>query len=69
MHRVIVLDRLAADQGYHAAQFNLGVLYANGDGVPQDLAQAAEWYRKAAEQGYSRAIDALQRLGQAGALQ
>src|SRR5208282_471384 len=34
----------------------LGVLYATaGDGVPQDDKQAAEWYRKAAEQGFAKA--------------
>ena len=30
---------------------NLGVLYADGDGVPKDPGQAAQWYLKAAEQG------------------
>ena len=29
-------------------QFSLGLMYAEGIGVPQDLAQAAAWYRKAA---------------------
>ncbi len=29
-------------------------LYANGQGVPQDYAQAVAWYRKAAEQGYAK---------------
>ena len=33
------------------AQFNLGLLYANGDGVPQDYATARQWYEKAAAQG------------------
>jgi TPR repeat protein len=33
------------------AQFNLGAYYAQGTGVPQDAAEAAKWYRKAAEQG------------------
>ena len=33
------------------AQFNLGVMYANGDGVPKDAAEAVKWYRKAADQG------------------
>ncbi len=28
--------RLAADQGYASAQFNLGVMYATGEGFPQD---------------------------------
>jgi hypothetical protein len=45
----------AADQGYAAAQYNLGALYKNGWGVRQDYAAAASWYRKAADQGYADA--------------
>jgi Caspase domain/Sel1 repeat len=41
-----------AQQGYAAAQTNLGVMYANGLGVARDKAQAVGWYRKAAEQGH-----------------
>ena len=40
-----------ADQGDAGAQVNLGVMYDHGKGVPQDYAQAAAWYRKAADQG------------------
>src|SRR5512142_372566 len=40
-----------ADGGDPHAQYNLGLLYARGEGVPRDYAKAAEWYRKAAEQG------------------
>ena len=36
--------RKAADQGHAQAQFNLGIMYANGQGVPQDAAQAVSWY-------------------------
>jgi TPR repeat protein len=43
--------RPLADQGNANAQFNLGVIYDRGQGVPQDYAQAVAWYRKAAEQG------------------
>jgi TPR repeat protein len=32
-------------------QYDLGVKYENGDGVPKDDAQAVTWFRKAAEQG------------------
>ena len=39
----------AAEQGDAKAQFNLGVLYANGQGVPQDYKQAVYWHTKAAE--------------------
>lgn len=45
--------RKAADQGNAKAQANLGVMYANGQGVRQDYAQAVQWYRKAADQGYA----------------
>ena len=47
--------RIAAEQGYADAQYNLGIMYDNGRGVPQDYAEAVRWYRKAAEQGRARA--------------
>ena len=34
----------------------LGVLYDNGDGVPQDYAKAREWYEKAADKGRGDAM-------------
>lgn len=40
-----------AVQGDAEAQFNLGVMYFDGKGVPQDYAEAAKWYRLAATQG------------------
>ena len=43
--------RLAADQGYAFSQNNLGVMYANGEGISQDYAEAARWHRLAADQG------------------
>jgi TPR repeat protein len=43
--------RPLAEQGNALAQLGLGVMYASGQGVPQDYAQAVVWYRKAAEQG------------------
>ena len=51
--------RLAAEQGYAAAQSNLGVRYTNGEGVPQDYQEAVKWYRIAAEQGYANAQGSL----------
>ena len=48
---VVRLLRPLADQGMALAQFSLGVMYANGKGVPQDSTQAANWFRKAADQG------------------
>jgi hypothetical protein len=43
--------RPLAEQGIADAQFNLGQLYANGQGVPQDYVRARQWYEKAAVQG------------------
>ena len=47
--------RAPAEQGDAEAQFNLGVMYANGRGVPQDDSEAVRWYRLAADQGHAGA--------------
>ena len=44
-----------ADAGDASAQFNLGLLHYDGLGVPQNFAEAAEWFRKAADKGYTKA--------------
>ena len=44
-----------ADQGHAGAQYNLGLLYANGQGVTKDDAKARQWYEKAAVQGHAEA--------------
>jgi TPR repeat protein len=44
-----------ADQGDADAQYNLGIMYDNSKGVPENYAEAVKWYRKAAEQGYAAA--------------
>ena len=43
--------RPLAEQGHAKAQFYLGVMYYNGQGVLQDYKAAVQWYSKAAEQG------------------
>ena len=40
-----------ANQGIPTAQVSLAFMYENGNGVPQDYAEAMRWYRLAAEQG------------------
>lgn len=42
---------LAAAANNPLVQDNLAVIFAEGKGVPQDYAKAAEWFRKAAMQG------------------
>jgi TPR repeat protein len=51
-----------AEEGDAKAQFTLGTLYSNGKGVPQDDAEAARWFRMAAEQGNEKAQASLRRL-------
>ena len=47
----LLIFRPLAEQGDAGAQFNLGSMYEQGQGVPQDDEQAAAWLRKAAGQG------------------
>ena len=54
------------DQGDAATQFDLGVRYLNGAGVPQDLRRAAKLYQKAADQGLAVAQFSLGRLYEIG---
>ena len=48
-----------ADQGYVAAQYNVGIMYDHGRGVSENDAEAVKWYSKAAEQGYANAQSVL----------
>jgi TPR repeat protein len=49
------LWRSVADRGLAMAQFNLGLMYDNGQGAPRDDVAAVSWYRKAADQGHAKA--------------
>src|SRR2546426_1120946 len=51
-----------ADSGDAAAQYGLGWMYYDGDGVPKDAAKAAEWWQKAATQGDAPAQYGLGRM-------
>ena len=51
----VKLFRVAADQGDSFAQFNLGLMYYEGQGVTQDYKEAVKWLRLSADQGYASA--------------
>tara|TARA_R110000868_G_scaffold359173_1_gene621027 strand:- start:3887 stop:4489 length:603 start_codon:yes stop_codon:yes gene_type:complete len=56
-----------AEQGNANAQFMLGFMYRDGQGVPQDDAEAVKWYQLAAELGVAgaqRNLGDMYRLGQ-----
>ncbi len=48
-----------AEQGHVPAQYHLGLLYEEGQGVERNLDLARYWYLRAAQQGYVDAYFAL----------
>lgn len=52
--------RQAAEAGYAQAQYALGLLHAEGDGIPRDDAEAARWWRCAAARDHGPALAALE---------
>jgi TPR repeat protein len=56
----------ATNEGKAEAMFNLGLLYANGQGVTQDYVRAREWYEKAADNGNATAMLNLGQLYEEG---
>jgi|HubBroStandDraft_6_1064221.scaffolds.fasta_scaffold644307_1 TPR repeat protein len=53
------LLRPLAEKGNPDAQINLGNMYFDGNGVPQDNAESVRWYLLAADQGSADAQIAL----------
>jgi|TARA_B100000959_G_scaffold221886_1_gene234753 hypothetical protein len=51
--------RLSAKQGLAKAQLKLGVMYHNGQGVPQDYKESIKWLRLSADQGNAKAQSSL----------
>ena len=49
----------AAEQGSKVAQYNLGLKYLTGEGLPQDYVQAAKLFGFAAMQRYAPAVTCL----------
>jgi uncharacterized protein len=55
-----------AEEGDASAQFNLGVMYDQGQGVPEDKKTAVKWYTLSAEQGDADAESILTSLAKQG---
>ncbi|MDR3389435.1 MAG: tetratricopeptide repeat protein [Rudaea sp.] len=58
--------RQAAELGDAWAQYNLGHLYLDGNGVDRDPLLASHWYAAAAAQGHPRAMNLLARCYEEG---
>ena len=58
MHMVgylLALSPEAAEQGYSDAQYKLGLMYYEGQGVSEDYVEAYKWFSLAAAQGHANA--------------
>jgi TPR repeat protein len=51
----VFFEQAATRENHPAAQFNLGVLYEQGEGLRKDIQAAVYWYQKAAHQNYAKA--------------
>lgn len=58
--------RRLADLGSAKSAYNVGVSYANGNGVERDAVAAAEWFQLSAISGYAEAQIALGHMFQTG---
>jgi TPR repeat protein len=50
LQEIVRWYRLASNQKFSSAQYNLGVCYSFGQGVQRDVQEAVRWYRAAALQ-------------------
>ncbi len=62
MDDAAALLRAAAEQGDASAQYNLGLMYLEGQGVKQDNVEAYAWIRTAAAQGKLGTLEIRQAL-------
>ena len=51
-----------AKQGNPVAQFRLGLLYKDGEGVRQDYAEAKEWFGKSCDNGFQMGCEQYREL-------
>ena len=53
---------MSAEAGDATAQRNLGIMYEKGLGVAKDTKTAKEWYKKAIDNGNTKAEEDLKRV-------
>ena len=56
--------RIAADAGLQDAQYQLGVFYYRGDGVPQSIEEAFYWMYLAGQRGLIRAANTARAISE-----
>jgi len=66
--QAVALYRQAANQGHPAGEFGLGRMLAQGEGVERDVKQGLSWIQRAADKGYTPALEWLARAYRSGDL-
>jgi len=72
MKEAVKWYRMAAEQGDYEVQYNLALMYYNGEGIEKNNKEAVKWFRKAAENGLEDAqfdLGILYYRGNGGLLQ
>ena len=62
MKKAVLWWQQAASTGDPAAQFNLGMMYARGDGVSKNMDAAMHWWERSAAQKFPKAQQLLNQL-------
>ena len=57
--RAMAAYKVGAEGGHAVCQYQLGMMYQNGDGVAVDYKQAVAWLEKAAAQDHPNAVGSL----------
>lgn len=65
-YKVALREFKAAGDNNIRAIYMIGIMYEKGEGVPADPAEAAQWYRKAADKGDAAAQYRLGRFYEKG---
>lgn len=60
--RLINHQLKSAEAGNRSSQYDVGLRYLKGDGLPQDRLAAIRWLTKAAEQGHQQAKEKLESI-------
>lgn len=60
--QAFILAQYAATNNITDAQFNLGLMHYEGFGTSKNTGEAKKWFKIAADRGYSRAVEFLQKL-------
>jgi Sel1 repeat len=60
--RVVAFQKQRSEEGFPSAQYELGLRYFTGDGVPIDEPTARKWLRLAADGGSTQAQQKLEKL-------